>query len=337
MKVGQRLFLSVVPAVLGLFFVAALAYWGRYARTAPELVIVLAAVAALASLVVAWRNTSYVAHRVQRLAGHSWRTNGESIASRQHALRELGIVDELDDIEATVAGLSDAIVRARVDAARHEHEAVERAQEGEALLQAVSARFAVRAQEAQLPLHILLSSPFGELNENQEEMLGAAMSAVNAIDADVRELRKLVQLNRGELSIESQPMNFAELLRPTLAIAAARAEAAQVQLRAMTADAIPRVIVDAVQAQEALTSLLTDAIAHTEKGGDVDVDADEIEPSRVRITIAHRPVLAATDTAVSLEMRLARRLLEAQGCTIEVTGSSTMIGLPAESASQVER
>ena len=337
MKVGQRLFLSVVPAVLGLFFVAALAYWGRYARSAPELVIVLAAVAALASLVVAWRNTSYVAHRVQRLAGHSWAASGESIVSRQNALRELGIIDELDDIEATVAGLSDAVVRAREEATRHEREAVERAQEIEGLLQAVTARFALRAEEAQLPLHILLSSPFGELNENQEEMLGAAMSAVDAIDSEVRELRKLVQLNRGELSIVRQPMNLAELLRPTLAIAAARAEAAQVQLRPVIADTAPRVIVDAVHAQEALTSILTDAIANTAKGGDVDLHAAEGDRSHVCITITCRPMLAATDGAMPLEMRLALGLLEVQGCAIIVRGSSTTIELPAESASHVER
>ncbi|MDB4911549.1 MAG: hypothetical protein JWO39_2372, partial [Gemmatimonadetes bacterium] len=95
MKVGQRLFLSVVPAVLGLFLVAALAYWGRYARTAPGLVVILAAVAALASLIVSWRNTSYVVHRVQRLAGHTTAVDGKSdastTASRRDVLRELGI------------------------------------------------------------------------------------------------------------------------------------------------------------------------------------------------------------------------------------------------------
>ena len=60
-------------------------------------------------------------------------------------------------------------------------------------------------------------------------------------------------------------------------------------------------------------------------------------PSHVRITIAHCPELSARDTAVPLEMRLARRLLEAQGCTMDVTGSSTTIELPAECASHVER
>lgn len=350
MKVGQRLFLSVVPAVLGLFLVAALMYWGRYARTAPQLVIVLAAVAALASLVVSWRNASYVVHRVQRLAGHTKSADGESLASRRDALRELGIsmpratpgdaaqdIDELDDIEAKVARLSDAVVRAREDAIRQEREAVERAREIEGLLQAVAARFAARAHDAQLPLHILLSSPFGELNENQEEMLGAAMSAVDAIDTEVRELQKLVQLNRGELSIVTQPVNLAELLRPTLAIAAARAELAQVQLRPLISDTAPRVIVDAVHAQEALTSILTDAIAHTEKGGDVDVEASESDRSRVRISITRHPVIAATDAAMPLQMRLAQRLLEAQGCSVTTDGPVAIVELPAERASQVQR
>ena len=40
MKVGQRLFLAVIPAVLGVFTVALLAYFGQYARTAPEALVV---------------------------------------------------------------------------------------------------------------------------------------------------------------------------------------------------------------------------------------------------------------------------------------------------------
>ncbi|MBK5189414.1 MAG: hypothetical protein JJD97_14315, partial [Gemmatimonadaceae bacterium] len=121
MKVGQRLFLAVLPAVLGLFLVAALAYWGRYARSAPQLVIILASVAAVVSLVVSWRNTRYVVHRVERLAGHGVSMHDELStpmpAARRDALRDLGIqlvgatdasagrdTDELDHIEATVAG-----------------------------------------------------------------------------------------------------------------------------------------------------------------------------------------------------------------------------------------
>ena len=351
MKIGQRLFLAVVPAVFGLFLVTALAYWGRYARSAPELVVILAAVAAVASLVVSWRNTRYVVHRVQRLAGHTLSIDGEASTptARREALRDLGITargahdggaheaDELDHIEATVAGLSSAVARAREEASRQEKAALERAKEIEELLQAVTTRFAARTQDAQLPLHILLSSPFGELNENQEEMLGAAMSAVDAIDTEVRELQKLVQLHRGELSIVTQPINLAELLRPTLAIAAARAEVAHVQLRPFVSDTAPRAIVDAVHAQEAMTSILIDAIAHTTDGGDVDVNAGESDRGRIRISITRRPMIAGAASPASLELRLARRLLEAQGCSITVDEAVTIVDLPSESASHVIR
>ncbi len=354
MKVGQRLFLAVLPAVLGLVLVAALAYWGRYARSAPELVVILAAVAAVVSLVISWRNTRYVAHRVQRLAGHMVSVGGQSSTpmptARRDALRDLGIqlpgppgrgmdrhADELDHIEATVAGLSSAVVRAREDASRQEREALERAQEIEGLLQAVTERFAARTQDAQLPLHILLSSPFGTLNENQEEMLGAAMSAVDAIDTEIRELQKLLQLHRGELSIVTQPINLAELLRPTFAIAAARADAARVQLRPVVSDTAPRALVDAVHVQEAMTSILSDAIAHTSEGGDVHVDAGEGDRARLRVSITRRPMATEVARAPSLEMRLARRLLEAQNCSLTTDGAVTVVDLPSESASHVVR
>ena len=353
MKVGQRLFLAVAPAVLGLALVAALAYWGRYAQTAPELVILLAAAAAIMSLIVSWRNTRYVVHRVERLAGVSTSREGQSTpmtsSTRRDALRDLGIrvpdthdgrsasTDELDYIEATVEGLKTEVARARDEALREKSEARERARDIEGLLQAVTTRFAARTQDAQLPLHILLSSPFGALNENQEEMLGAAMSAVDSINAEVRELQKLLQLDRGELTIVTQPINLAELLRPALTIAAARAESAQVQLRPEISDMVPRVIVDAVHAQEAITSIITYAIAHTGKGGDLVVNAGEGDRSHVRISITRRPAIAAAPSAPPLEMRLAQRLLEAQGCTIITDGAVAIVELPSESASHVER
>ena len=68
MRVGQRLFLAVLPAVFGLLSVAALAYWGQYARQAPNAVVSLAIAASILSLVMAWTNTRYVARRLERLA-----------------------------------------------------------------------------------------------------------------------------------------------------------------------------------------------------------------------------------------------------------------------------
>jgi hypothetical protein len=39
MKISHRLFLGVIPSLVGLFTVAGLAYWGQYAHAAPQLVV----------------------------------------------------------------------------------------------------------------------------------------------------------------------------------------------------------------------------------------------------------------------------------------------------------
>ncbi|MFI5243339.1 MAG: hypothetical protein ACHQRL_10055, partial [Gemmatimonadales bacterium] len=88
-----------------------------------------------------------------------------------------------------------------------------------------------KLEESQLPIHILLDSPFGELNENQEELLGAARNAIESADIEVRRLRKLLDLERGAVSMAQQPTGVAELMRAPLANAAARAEKAGVSYR----------------------------------------------------------------------------------------------------------
>lgn len=359
MKVGDRLFIAVLPAVFGLVLVAVLGYWGRYERAVPEIVVIVAAVAALLSLVFAWRNTHYVVARVERLAGlrlpHVAGASADSAVIARDALRDLGMTgparrgreshdggDELDAIEATVAGLSSAVVIEREESARLAREAGDREKQFEELLDEVTTHFADHTQEARMPLHILLSSPFGALNENQEEMLGAAQAAVDAVDTEVRQLRKLLQLHRGQLPVITQPIGVAELLRPSLAIAVARAERRHVQVRPTLSETMPRVVVDAVHAQESLTSILVNAVGQTPEGRDLDVDVRETEQGRVRVHIVsdrrsdgeqHPPAKGRE----SIELRLAKRLLEAQNGTVTEDEHGVSIELPIETASSVVR
>ena len=193
-----------------------------------------------------------------------------------------------------------------------------------------------------MPLHILLSSPFGALNENQEEMLGAAQTAVDAVDTEVRQLRKLLQLHRGQLPIITQPVGVAELLRPPLAIAGARAERRHVQMRPTLSETMPRVVVDAVHAQEALTSILVNAVCETAEGRDLEVDVRETEQGRVRIHLVIGGKGDAQPAAPglspdSIELRLAQRLLEAQNAVVTEDDHGVSIDLPIETASRVTR
>ena len=212
------------------------------------------------------------------------------------------------------------------DGKRRDLAASERAKEYAELIDDITGLMSARLQEAQLPLHILLSSPFGALNENQEEMLSAAQSAVDSADVALRSLRKLVELDRGAVLPVIQPIGLGDLMRPALAIAQARAVAASVQLHLDISDRAPRLMADATLAQEALTTVLGVAIACTPAAGDVTVTAAERDEGRVTIEVTH----ARSSGPESLEVRLARRLLAAQNARLTEEPARTLVDFPAE-------
>src|SRR6202035_4929457 len=78
--------------------------WGEYGRQAPHVLVIVAVVASVASLAVAWRNTRYVATRITRLAASA------------RAPR----VDELDAVEDEVARLQLAVQAGEAERARLE-------------------------------------------------------------------------------------------------------------------------------------------------------------------------------------------------------------------------
>jgi hypothetical protein len=344
MRVAQRLFLAVIPAILGLFAVAALAYWGQYARQAPAVVIVVAIIAAVVSLAVAWQNARYLAHRIERLAGaariHRRRleTGGPPETPPSRSIRKLSPPDardsdELDAIERTVHGLSHVVSQARGDRTRREHDAEVRAANAEELLREAIRTIGAHVKQIQLPLHILLMSPFGELNENQEEILAAARAAGDAADVHLRQLGRLLEIERGDLPIVLKPTGLAELLRPALAMAEAHAAKARVPFHATVSSTAPRVIVDPRYAQDALSAIFTVAVDRTPSHETVTVDAGESENGRITIRIAHgRRTLPAP-----IELRLATRLIEAEGGTVEDALNSMTIELPGEPLREVSR
>jgi hypothetical protein len=67
-----------------------------------------------------------------------------------------------------------------------------------ALIARTAEELAARLDEVRLPLHILLSDHYGELNENQEEMLGAAQTAATEAAVVVARLRALIAGEAGD-------------------------------------------------------------------------------------------------------------------------------------------
>ena len=66
--------------------------------------------------------------------------------------------------------------------------------------------------EVRLPLHILLENRFGDLNENQEEMLAAAQSAVDQAAAMLGCVRLIADLDRGALEPRRDLLRLDDLI-----------------------------------------------------------------------------------------------------------------------------
>jgi signal transduction histidine kinase len=329
MRVGARLFLSLVPAILGVFTVAGLAYWGEYARQAPHVLVITAVIASVASLIMTWMNTQYVAKRVQKLAegtprdgsgGFRLRDVADAVTGRAIST---GTRDELDRIEQTVDRLSTELERVRAERNESQAESGIRIREYTKLLADATADAMKQLDEARLPLHILLDNKFGDLNENQEEMLAAARSAVEQADLRLRRLREIVDIDAGRVALRKDAVRTGDVITSLLPGLNAQGQDAGVEVTADLAPALPRVTADRAKLQEACGLLLSERVRGLPPGSRVSISA---EPSGdvVKIDVKH----PGGSQASGADSALARRLIAAIGGTVEDHDGITTITLP---------
>lgn len=263
MKISHRLYLTVTPAILGVFLMAGLAYWGEYARHAPGIVIVSGAVAVVASLVLTWSNARYVARRIERLAAGAGAARPQTTSSNGRTSKSADIApaaDEIDEIERVVDRLSSAVELAEASRADRERAFEQRAHDYARLLASVADASAHRLEEVRLPLHILLDNKFGELNENQEEMLGAARTAAEAADADMVSLGQIAELDLGTRPLRQDRVKPAELIDAMRPMLLSAAESVGATLELDVAPLLPAIVADRARLQDALVTLLRGAI-----------------------------------------------------------------------------
>lgn len=262
MRVTTRLYLAALPSVIGVLAVAGLAYWGQYAHAVPEIILAVAIAATVVTFVMSWTNVRYVALRVERLARNG-RTPNRSRTSRQTVAGPMASsnnLDELDTIEGVVTQLSNAVQSAELGRERELTEHRERRREYAEILGSVAASVTRKLDDVRLPLHILLENHFGELNENQEEMLGAARVSAEQIFDELSAMTDLAELELGQILLRKDRVFPADMLNAILPIIRSQAIAKGIELRVEIAPLIPAFHVDASRLQRALLLLLTDAV-----------------------------------------------------------------------------
>ncbi len=105
--------------------------------------------------------------------------------------------------------------------------------------------------EVRLPLHILLENQFGDLNDNQVELVGAARDAAEAAAARLRRARDLLTLQPAQL--RSEPIRPADLLASLVASLQSRGASRGVRVVADIAAPLPSLRGDRIRLQEALS------------------------------------------------------------------------------------
>jgi signal transduction histidine kinase len=317
MKISHRLYLTVTPAVLGVLLMVGLLYWGRYEHNAPPLVLLLGAVAVVGSVVLAWSNARFVAQRIERLAS----TLGSGGAA--------GAPDELERIARGVDRLSSDVQVAEADRADRERALEDQSRQYARLLASLAKDMAKRLEEVRLPLHILLENHFGELNENQEEMLGAARSASEMADADLVSLRQIAELDLGDHPLRRDRMKPSELidaLRPML-VAAGESVGATVDVN--VAPLLPALIGDRARLQDALATMLGEIVRSSAAGANVRLTAEQ------RDTEVQLDVSGAGRVTPSVRLTAAERVVHVHGGTVDQHDQGLTIHLPVESKNRL--
>ena len=300
-SVGRRLFVGLLPALLAVLVTAGLAYYGEYGRAVPGIVLAIAAVLAVASLVVTWVNTRYLSARIMRLTG----SIPESGAERQ------GESDEFDRIERAVDHLGSALSASEAERARVNAVAEARLRDEATMLAAVAHDSIAQLDEVRLPLHILLETRFGDLNENQEELLRDARTAADAMGAALRRLAQIADADRGALAVQRELVQANDVVRAVLPLARAAAERHGARVDAVLEPGLPRVLADRARLAEALTLVASQAAGVT--GPDKPLVVTTVRRPEAGVEIVITPT--ANDPS-SGGIALAQRLISAQGGSV---------------------
>lgn len=304
-SIAWRLAAGVAPSILAVGLVVGLSYYGEIGRGIPTVLLSIAIALTVASAIIAWRNARYFAERVARLAEASV------------SVPESGRTDEFDRIERVVGNLGSALSASEAERARTNAAAAVQLREQATMLAGVAADAISQLDEVRLPLQILLESPFGELNENQEELLRDARAAADAIDGGLRRLSQLADIDRDAFVVQKELVQVNDVVRSVLPLARAAIERRGARVDSNLEPGLPRVIADRARLAEALALLVSGAAAEVERERSLEITtARDGQLAVVRIVPAGQ---------ASSDRTLASRLISAQGGEVAVDGNEVRI------------
>jgi len=176
--------------------------------------------------------------------------------------------------------------------------------------------------DARIPIHILLTAQFGELNDNQEEMLRDAATALDNIAEELRALRDIADADRAVAGARRDVVRIGEIVRALQPELLAQAAHTGVSLVVNVAPGLPSTVGAFAQLRDAIRLSLADDIRYAIPGSTVTIDA-VATAEEIRITAC-----CGAARSVSVSLLLAERLLSGQGARLEQGDGLTTIAVP---------
>ena len=207
--------------------------------------------------------------------------------------------------------------------------------------------------EVRLPLHILLETRFGDLNENQEELLRDARTGADAMADALRRLAQVADADRGAVAPQRELVQVNDVVRAILPLARAAADRQNARVDISLEPGLPRVMADRARLAEALTLLAVEAaavagpdhpltIATARDGGGVSITLAPVNGAATEASAAPSAPPGDRTAPASDESPdgrrdpgatiLARRLIAVQGGSADETASGLVVrlgGLPS--------
>jgi PAS domain S-box-containing protein len=193
--------------------------------------------------------------------------------------------------------------------------------------------------DLEMGLHCLLTDAAGELTDKQREILYACREDSERLERLMRDLTDLSRIESGEAAPSLAPVNIDEVIQSVAESFRLMAEAKDQSLKTEIVSGLPLLSADAEQIKRVLDNLLSNAIRHTPRGGEIQILAAQRE-GYISISVADtghgippeylarlfNRFLSVPDTqsgGTGLGLAISKRLVEAHGGQI---GAQSEVG-----------
>jgi signal transduction histidine kinase len=225
--------------------------------------------------------------------------------------------------------LLERVVRYAIERHKIQRELEEARDAAQAANRAKSAFLANMSHELKTPLtailgscELLLHDVAGPLNDGQKKALDAMQKSGQHLLSLISDLLDLAKVEVGKVDLETEPVNWHDVVEWALPIVSEKAKANGIELQTEIPDRLPAVSANERAARQILLNLLTNAIKFTPDGGEVTVTAWSANKT-VAVDVRDTGVGIAPDEIDKIFDPFERSLRE-QSRRIEGTG----LGLP---------